>query len=202
MNPYHDEDRQLISRCISGDRKASETLVRQLSDIVYQSVQGALLARHVPYNSQDLEDLHNTVFMQLFEEGCKKLSQYHGRNGCSLVSWIKLVTVRIVLNHLRKKGMDAIGWRNRRIPLEDLPELSSGDSEHWTSMEKAERERLLQDGLQNLSPRDRLFIKLHFENGLPVEKVATAMQISVQNIYMVKHRAIKRLKSYVMSVTE
>jgi DNA-directed RNA polymerase specialized sigma24 family protein len=45
-------------------------------------------------------------------------------------------------------------------------------------------------------------MKLHIDQGLPVEDVASALGISVQNAYTVKHRAIQRLRAYVVSVIE
>lgn len=200
MNRSFPEDRQLLSKCFSGDRKASETLVREFSALVYGSVQYTLMTRHVPYNRQDLEDLHNTVFLRLFEQECKKLRQYQGKNGCSLASWIRMIAVRTVLDHLRKKGVDAMVWQKKCLPLEDLPELKADEVEPGVEMEKAEKERLLREGMRSLPPRYRLFMKLHLEQGLPVAEVAEAMRLSVGNAYTLKHRAIEKLKSYVASV--
>ena len=63
-------------------------------------------------------------------------------------------------------------------------------------MEQAERQQAIHDAMQILSPRDRLFIKLHFEDGLSLEEVAEALNISIQNVYTVKHRAVQRLRSH------
>jgi len=199
MNHTVEVDRQLLSRCLSGDRKASESLVRRFSNLVYGSVQYTLMAKHVSFSRQDLEDLHNTVFLRLFEGGCKKLRQYQGKNGCSLASWIRMIAVRTVLDHLRKKGVDAMVWQKRRIPLEALPELKADEAECGAQIEQAQQGRLLQDGMLRLPPRDRLFIKLHFDQGLSVAEVAEAMHLSIGNAYTVKHRAIQRLKSHVAS---
>ncbi|MCK4486074.1 MAG: sigma-70 family RNA polymerase sigma factor [Desulfobacterales bacterium] len=201
MNRSFEEDRQLLSKCFSGDRKASETLIRRFSDLVYRSVQYTLIAKHVSFNRQDLEDLHNTVFLRLFEQGCKRLRQYKGKNGCSLASWIRMIAVRTVLDHLRKKGVDAMAWQKKRVPLEELPELKADEIEFGANMEKPEQERLLQDGMQRLPPRDRLFMKLHYSQELSVAEVAEAMQVSVGTAYTLKHRAIQRLKSHVASAT-
>ena len=199
MKHSSEKNRPLLSGCLAGDRKAYETFVRRFSDPVYRAVQYAFKVKYVSYNASDLEDLHNTVFLCLFENRCKKLRQYQGKNGCSLATWIRIVTVRTVLNHLRKKGIDSMAWQTKRIPLEDLPELKSDGAGPWALMEKAEQERLLQDGIRNLSPRDRLFMRLHFEMGLSLEEVAETMDFSIENAYSVKHRAIQRLKSYVTS---
>jgi len=194
------EDGRILSRCLSGDRKAAELFVQKFSDLVYRSVQHALRVKDIPYGKADVEDLHNTVFLELFDKGCKKLRQYEGRNGCSLASWIRLIAVRTVLNHLRKKGVDAIVSRKQKVPLEDVPELQADEIGAGSALESAERERLLEDGVRRLPPRDRLFMKLHFHQGLPLPDVAAAMQISVRNAYIVKHRAIQKLKTLVTSV--
>jgi len=194
-----EEDRQLLSRIFSGDKKALEIFVRQFSNLIYTSIQAAFLTRQITFNQQDLEDLHNAVFLQFFEQDCKKLRQYKGKNGCSLASWIKLVTIRIVLNHLRKKGLDAIGWKNKIISLDDLSELRGYDMNSWEIMERQEQESLLQNAINSLPPRDRLFAKLHFIKDLSIEEVAESLRLSMQNAYAVKHRIIKKLKSFLVS---
>jgi len=199
MRPAFGEDRQLISKCLSGDRGAWETVVRRFSNLVYQTVRTTFLAKQIPLSRQDLEDLHNTVFLGLFEQGCAKLKLYQGRNGCTLASWIRIVTVRIVLNHLRKKGVDGPLWEKKKAPVEELSWLRGDDQGPLALMESAEQEKLVHEGMESLAPRDRLFMKLHVDQGLAVEEVAEALQISVQNAYVVKHRAVERLKSYLVS---
>lgn len=201
MNRSSREDRSVLLRCLSGNREAAETLVRRFSDLVYHSIQYTLVAKSVPFNRQDLEDLHNTVFLQLFERGCKKLRQYQGRNGCSLASWIRTIAVRTVLDHLRKKGVDAVGWQKKRVPLENLPELKAGGMDCDARMEEAEQKRLVQLGMQRLPPRDRLFMKLHFDQGLSIAEVAETMQVSMGNAYTIKRRAIERLKLHLTAAT-
>ena len=199
MRPPLGEDRQLLSKCLSGDRGAWETVVRRFSNLVYQTVRSTFISKQTPFSRQDLEDLHNTVFLGLFEQGCAKLKLYQGRNGCTLASWIRIVTVRTVLNHLRKKGVDGPLWEKKKTPVEGLSWLKGEDQGPLALMESAEQEKLVHEGIKSLAPRDRLFMKLHIDQGLPVEEVAEALQISVQNAYVVKHRAVERLRSYLVS---
>ena len=199
MSPPVEDDRVLLARCFAGDRAATESLVRRFSDLVYKTVQHGLRARQVRFTEQDLEDLHNTVFLNLFERKCRKLRQYRGKNGCSLATWIRVVTLRILLNHLRKKGPDAAFWQKKRISIDELDHVRAEETDTPALMERAEQESLVQQGLQSLSPRHRMFVKLHFQQGLSVEEVARTMQISVENAYTVKHRAVQRLRAYVAS---
>jgi len=199
MRPPLGEDRQLLSKCLSGDRGAWETVVRRFSNLVYQTVRSTFISKQTPFSRQDLEDLHNTVFLGLFEQGCAKLKLYQGRNGCTLASWIRIVTVRTVLNHLRKKGVDGPLWEKKKTPVEGLSWLKGEDQGPLALMESAEQEKLVHEGIKSLAPRDRLFMKLHIDQGLPVEEVAEALQISVPNAYVVKHRAVERLRTYLVS---
>jgi len=202
MKPALESDRRLLDRCFAGDPTAAESIVRQFSGLVYRSVQYIFRVRHVPFDKALLEDLHNTVFLQLFEKNCKKLRQYQGRNGCSLATWISLVTVRSVQNHLRKKGYDAVCRRKEPLNLDDLPELRSAEEDAPAQLIKAEQEHLLKKGIQNLPPRGRLLMKLHLDQGLGLEEAAAAMRITVQNAYIIKHRAIQKLKSVLKELSD
>ena len=83
------------------------------------------------------------------------------------------------------------------MPLDDMAELSGNDDEAWTQIARAEQKRLLEDGFKSLPPRYRLFIELHFYRGLTLAEVASAMQLSIDNAYTIKHRAIQKLKARV-----
>ena len=189
------KDRRWLKKCIAGDKKAGEKFVREFSDLVYRSVRHTLWVKNVYFNQDDLEDLHNTVFLKLFENQGKKLGQFKGKNGCGLATWIRIITVRIVLNHIRKKGLDSITGQQKRIPLEDIPELSLADSGPLAEIEKAEKQQSIKDGIRDLPPRDRLFLLLHYENGYSLKRVAETMKLSLNNAYIIKHRAIQKLKS-------
>jgi RNA polymerase sigma factor (sigma-70 family) len=158
-------------------------------------VRHTLWVKNVHFYQDDLEDLHNTVFLKLFENQGQKLRQFKGKNGCGLGTWIRVITVRIVLNHIRKKGWDSITGQQKRIPLEDIPELSLTDFGPLAEIEKAEQRQSIKDGIRKLSPRDRLFLLLHYENGCSLKEVAETMKVSLNNAYIIKHRAIQKLKS-------
>ena len=202
MNPSDKEDRQILSRCIAGDRAASEEFVKRFSGLVYWSVKNTLVLKHVRFTDDDLADIHNTIFLNLFDRQHKKLRQFKGDRGCSLASWIRTVAVRLTLNHLRNKGPDGIEGRDRLVPLEDLHDLKTDDESPWERLEKSEKKRMFTEGVQTLPPRERFFLKLHFEQELPISQVAEMMRITPQNAYTIKHRAIQKLKTYVESLTK
>jgi RNA polymerase sigma factor (sigma-70 family) len=202
MNFEATEDRTLLVKCISGDRAAAEALVRRFSNLVFQAVQHTFLSKNIADSQQDIEDLHNTVFLHLFEKKCKKLRQFKGKNNCSPASWIRLIAVRTVLNHLRKKGYDAIRWQKDMTSVDDLPSLVGSQIDAAADLEAAEQQQILRRGIRMLPHRDRLLVKLHFDHGLSLSQVADMMNISMQNVYTLKHRTVQKLKSIVTSMTE
>lgn len=196
MNGTSDDDQRVLSQYLAGDSEAGERLVRRFSDLVYKTIQYTLYTKQVCFHSEDVEDFHNMVFLRLFDHGAKKLRQFQGKNGCSLATWIRVVAVRMTLNHLRDKGVDAMIWQKNLLSLEDLPELRASELDPFSKLEKKEQEVLVEEGMWQLRPRDRLCLKLHFEQGLTMAEVAEVMEINVQNAHVVKHRALQRLKSY------
>ncbi|MFO7985903.1 MAG: sigma-70 family RNA polymerase sigma factor [Desulfatiglandaceae bacterium] len=190
------EDRRLLTKCLEGDREASALFVTRFSGLIYHSVRYTLAVRGIPFTRQDLEDFHNTIFLRLFEGDCRKLRQYQGKNGCSPASWLRVVAVRIVLNHIRDSGLKSTLRQDTPAHFLNLTTSDKEALEPLTLMEQAEQRQFLRDATKRLSPRDRLFMKLYFEDGLGIQEVADALGISIQNAYTVKHRAIQRLRSH------
>lgn len=196
------DDRELLDRCLTGDRQAAADFVSRFSDLIYRAIQQVFTVRHIRYTSEDLEDMHNQVFLILFDHKGRKLAQFRGENGCSLATWLTVVTGRTVMNQLRKRGFDGMAARNFQMHIDDFAEVLVDRREAWVGLEKAEQWQLVQEGIDQLPGRDRLFMKLHFNNGLTVAEVAETIDISVQNGHTMKHRAIGRLKEYISAAAD
>lgn len=195
----YSSDRKLIAGCLAGKSDAMEAFIRRFSDPVYRAIQYAFRSRDIRYTKEDLEDLHNSVFLSLFEGRCKKLRQYKGKNGCSLHSWIRLITVRTVIDHLRKTFTDAVTRRKDRVSIEILDILKSYEQDPDDLLDTEGQLRLIRKEMKELLPRDRLFLILHFQEGLSIREIAGIMTLSEENAYSLKHRAIDRLRRRVFS---
>jgi RNA polymerase sigma factor (sigma-70 family) len=63
-----------------------------------------------------------------------------------------------------------------------------------------EQQALLENGLQGLTARDQLMIRLHCIEERPLAQVAAILDVSEANIHSVKRRAIRRLKEAVVGL--
>lgn len=189
-------DKQLVAGCIKGDGNTQELFVRQFSNLVYAAILGVVKARTVVLSQHDIEDLHGTVFLKLFENCCRKLGQYQGKNGCSLASWIRMIAVRTVLDHLRRRK-DAMARSDRLIRMDAVADLRSPSPSPLSRLAEAEQARLMEMGLRRLSNRDQLMIRMHCLEGCSLKQMAEVLKVSPGNVHSVKYRAVQRLKQAV-----
>ena len=191
-----EEDRRIIKGCLAGDAQMLEEFIRIYSPLIYRYVQQTFASSNVPFEEEDLKEHHNSVFVLLLENKCRKLQQFKGQNGCSLASWVRLITCRIVLNKMREESGDA-NWVEYRLPIEEAADVLYEELSALEYMELEERKRFIRECIQMLSPRDRLFLKLHVEQDLPVPKVARIMHMSTDNAHTLRYRSFERLKKQV-----
>ena len=187
-------DQELLAGCFKGEVKAQEAFVIRFSNLVYTTIQQAFMAKQVSFSRQDLEDLHNSIFVRLLERRCRRLRQFKGKNGCSLPSWIRMIGVRTVIDHLRRRS-DVLSRATQIDAIEDFTALVEQRTEQWQLLDRAEKMRLIEMGMKSLLPRDQLFIRLHCLKGLSLKEVAEILKVSENNAYSIKHRALKRLKT-------
>jgi RNA polymerase sigma factor (sigma-70 family) len=187
-------DKALLAGCLRHDPEFQEAFIRKFSNLVYKTIHQVLKSKDVHRSLISVEDLHQSLFLQLFESNCSKLSQYKGANGCSLASWIRLITSRLVIDHLRR-GTDALAPRHQAFSLDVVPELYEPGLSALERITALEQLKLLEKALKKLKMRDQLVIRLHCIDGQPLIKVSRALGISNKNIHSVKSRAIQRLKA-------
>jgi RNA polymerase sigma factor (sigma-70 family) len=168
--------------------------------LVYQTIAHTLRTKRVHFNTFDLEDLHNTVFLRFFDDDCKRLRQYEGRNDCSAATWIKVVTVHLVLDHLRKKGVDNLTAQKKQIPVGEFLQIADRQANPLKQLEEEEQMRFLEKAVAYLPPRERLFITLHYDQDVPIREVAEIMGLSESHAYTLKHRVIQKIQLHAASM--
>jgi RNA polymerase sigma-70 factor (ECF subfamily) len=154
------DDRELVTRCVAGDRAAQRRLFEQEKRHVH-----ATLYRILGSN-QHVDDLLQEVFISVF----RGLHNFRGES--SLSTWIDRCTVRAAFAHIR-------GARGRHH-LELVPEglaAEAPSAERRTLAREATRR--LYDTLASLEPKHRLAFILHAIDGRSVAEVAELMQATV-----------------------
>lgn len=78
MNFDKRSEKELLTACIQGDKKAWDIFVEKYTDLVYHTIHKTLNIYHPDFLYQELEDIHNSIFLSLIDNDYKKLRQYKG----------------------------------------------------------------------------------------------------------------------------
>jgi RNA polymerase sigma factor (sigma-70 family) len=152
------DDRELVRRCQTGDRKAKGDLVRRHVEQVRRTL------HRIVGPTQDLPDLVQTTFLEVL----RSLSHYRG--DALLRTWIDRVCAHVAYQHLRR----------RRRPQPVSLELVTGAAEEVlgssgladSGLQGRRLTNRLSAVLDGLDPRKRVALILHAVLGYSVEEVA------------------------------
>ena len=176
---------ELLKGCISGDKEEWNIFIQRYSKLIYHTIYKTHRVNDKPANPDDINDLFQEVFTSFCADNFKKLRMFDSTKGCTLPSWLRMITVRMTIDHLRK---------NR--PVTSIDDLSAEPSQAWDQEAIIDEESLkyLREMLEELPVKDKLLIELFFMRELHPEEVAQILHISIGAFYTRKNRIIEKLK--------
>jgi RNA polymerase sigma factor (sigma-70 family) len=176
---------ELIQGCIAGDKKRWTIFVEQYNKLIYHTIYKTLRANATATDPDDINDLFQEIFTSFCANNCKKLRMFDPHRGVSLASWLRMITVRTTIDHLRK-----------RRPVTALDELPVEPSQTGGQEEVLDEEslKMLRGVVEQLPPGDKLLIELAFMRELPAEEVAGILDISLTAFYTRKNRVIEKMR--------
>ncbi|MEZ4471218.1 MAG: sigma-70 family RNA polymerase sigma factor [bacterium] len=186
-------DRALLAGCVAGDRRAWTGFVERFTRYVYYLVQLTGRRYAVPLTEEEIGDLHNDVFVALLEDDRRRLRAFEGRNGCSVRSWIRLITIRKTVDALRRRRVHLSLDADERPASEPVAE-DADPLDALMAVEDERRRDRLQELVAQLGPQDQLLLDLLYGQQLSVEEASAALRINRGALYTRKTRIIKKLR--------
>ena len=180
-----EKEETLIAGCLRSEKAAWDSFVLQYSNLVYHTIKKTLNLHQVEPRADLVEDLYQEFFISLLRNDYNKLRQFRGAHGCSLASWLRLLTARLAIDFLRKQAPTS-------------GEVAVATSRHGSDAAESfineQQERLLSEAIQSLSPRDRILLDLCYRQALASEEVAALLKTSVNAIYTQKSRVLEKIR--------
>jgi RNA polymerase sigma-70 factor (ECF subfamily) len=126
--------------------------------------QAAAVVARVDARPAFIEDVKQELRVSLFAGADPKLRTYSASG--ALVDWLRVVAMRAAI---RLKRYD------RLHPTEDLPQAVLGDQEALQLKGRylEDFRGALETGFGRLSPRDRTLLRLHFVDGLNIDRIGS-----------------------------
>jgi len=180
-----EKEKTLIAGCLRSEKAAWDSFVRQYSNLVYYTIKKTLVRHHSDPHADVVEELYQEFFVSLLRNDCKKLRQFRGAHGCSLASWLRIVTSRLTIDFIRKQALPSSKVAN--AIARDSPDPAE-------SLINQEQERLLSQVIQSLPARDRILLDLCYRQMLGSEEVAQLLKTSVNAVYVQKSRVLEKIR--------
>lgn len=180
-------DSRLVARCLEGDGKAWEALVRRHERLVYA------IGRSYRLSDDDLADVFQEVFTALFK-GLPRM-----REGRTLVRWLSSTTERITrTTALSRRKATA---REEQDPAK-LNKLTDGTEEIGADLERLEQQHHMRMAMGGLSERcKRLIEALYYEDPTPsYSELSQRLGVPVGSLGPTRARCMERLRGHYETV--
>mgnify|MGYP001595754270 CR=1 FL=1 len=188
-------DLEFVRKCVKGDKRTWNEFVEKYSSLIYNYIHSVLKIKGRTFTQDNINDLFQEIFLSLAKDNFKKLSSFQARNGCSLASWLRQVTVNFTIDYVRKlKPVLSIDEEND--DGSSLIEILASDSPSVTdTLGQEEKLTHLKDCIDRLGIDDKYFLELHIHRGVGLEELKAYLRISRQAIDMRKSRIVERLRA-------
>ncbi len=170
----------IIEKCIEGDKNSWNTFVEKYSSIIYFTINTTLKSKLNYHSQHHVDDICQNVFLRLVQNDRNLLKKYNPQKA-KITTWLMVISRSVTVDFLRK-GVYCLA------PLDDF--IEELEAPQKISHEKIEIPEKL------LSPRQKLIIKLFFEDGLDISEISDFIGIKEQSVRSTKHKALTKLRSY------
>jgi len=188
------DDLGFVRRFVNGDKQAREELRVNYSRLIYSYIHNILAARGYSAGYGYAEEIFQGIFCSLIDDNCRKLRSFKAKNGCSLATWLRQVTINFTLSFLRKlKPMVALDEEmgGGSILADHLVDETHSARDLAGQAERLDR---LQECISGLNTEDKYFIELHINHGLGFGELKDIFEVSRGAFDMRKSRILSRLK--------
>ncbi len=188
------DELEFILSCVKGDKQSWDKFVDKYSRLIYNYIYNILSTKGYTFSQQHIHDIFQEIFYSLIKDNFKKLKSFKGRNGCSLASWLRQVTVNLTIDYMRKfkPAVSLDEERDEEFSLKDI--LADDSPAVRDTLHYRERLENLKDCISDLDSSDKYFIQLHINRGVKLEALRGVLHLSRGAIDMQKLRIVQRLR--------
>jgi len=196
-NTRNISDINLLIECTQGKQWAWEIFYERYVRLISSVVKGTVARYQLNLTSEDLQDCEQFIWKSLLEKDYDKLRRWQER--CSLATWLRVCSCNATINYLTSVQKRI----SRQTSLEDPPPLIVHDkNQQKGDLEKdmAQRQSLAKVAHiieEHLSSREKLFASYFWYDELSFDEISEIMHLSNQNLHLLKHRIIKKIKGFI-----
>jgi RNA polymerase sigma-70 factor, ECF subfamily len=197
-------DETLLKKCVERDAAAWDEFVHRYRSLVLKSVRYKLGAMNMRLSSVEAGDIVQDIFLMIWEDN--KLSRV--RSADSLRGWLAIISINYTSNHCTRKifkhesltfSLDA-AVENDAAENTFISRLSMPRSSIAETIEYNDLREIVDKELLNLSPKQRLALKLNLFDGQRHKEIAKIMRVPENTVTTLIRRGKERLTERLGSV--
>ena len=187
-------DLDFVQRCVKKDKDAWDEFLKEYSRLIYTYIHSVLNAKGATLKQEHVKDIFQDLFCALIQDNYKKLKSFKAKNGCSLASWLRQVTINFTIDYIRKlKPTVSIDEEiDEERSLKDIIPDSSAEIRQILS--DKERLKELKDCIAQLNSEEKYFLELNLNRGMRLEELKDYFRVSRAAVDMRKSRIMDKLK--------
>ncbi|MFH1190826.1 MAG: RNA polymerase sigma factor [Candidatus Omnitrophota bacterium] len=188
------DDLKFVQGCLKGNKQSWSEFISRYSRLIYNYIYSVLSVKGRSISTDQVEDIFQEIFHALIKDSYRKLSTYQGKNGCSLASWLRQVTINFTIDYLRKlKPILSLDVENEDgFTLKDtLKDFSPGATEFLNDQDKR---KTLQECISLLESDEQYFLELFLNQGLALEEIKDHLKINRGAVDMRKGRIFQKIQ--------
>jgi len=162
-----------LNACIGGEKRAWDAFVDRYSGVIHAAVR-----RTIRTSPGGIDDPVQEVFVRLVKDDFRLLRGYDPSRA-ALTTWLTLVARSVAIDYVRKRRLDTVPLQ----PDDEPPRTPTGRGE------------TVLVPLNVLTDRQRLVLRMLFDEEMSVPEAARLMEVDEQTIRSTKHKALSRLRA-------
>ena len=184
-----------VLRFAGKERAATE--LDDIDQLVHQY--GARLLRFVAFSIGD-QDLAQSIVQDCFMKAYNARESFRGE--CSIQTWLNRIALNMILDHQRSQKFRF--WRSFRKTAVEITEIAStlpsGTSTPEKDLLRQERVAQVAKALESLSFNQRTIFLMHFQEGMNIPEISSAIDMSANTVKTHLHRAVKAVREKIGEV--
>ena len=180
-------DKEIIEKLIARDERVTSLFFFKNCRPLFLSI-----IRYVFSYEVDYEEFVNEFYLYLMEENASKLRQFEGRS--SIYQWLKITAIRYFI--AKRNRMIDMAPKDTPLGITTHDEMVDKESETVARMDIASL-------FERMSNKRYVYVirRLVLDDAEPKD-VARELQVSVENLYNIKKRAIASMTQIALNETE
>jgi RNA polymerase sigma-70 factor (ECF subfamily) len=184
-------DGELLAAVIAHEPGSWHAFYRRYERVIIGCVRNALRRYQAFFSDEDVEDIVNTVCLNLVKDDYKKLRTFDAGRGYRLSSWIGLIATNTTLDALRRRDPTHTALDADEALQQEVADRAGSPRD---LLERRQQWQALVDAIRALPEVDQRFIELYYDDELSPEEIAVRLGITVNTVYSRKNKVREKLR--------